>query len=485
MYGHGGGLEEYDINNEMERIKVFLNSGYSFADIVGEYIDRDVIKKTLFFSVGIEYKEKLFLYDSIADEWKGEGLQKTETIHDKYEQIEQHFLSLSGKEKFGYKICRCLAGIKTKIKEKSENPLVYQVYYMVLMDISIINPMFLQCLEAAYYKWLSVCLISALSGQNSKVRLEEKEKRKLQHDVSEKFSEYMLEMIGIDVEIITALSGIYYESEPCSSALVFLVSDAGKEALSKGVAFKDPVECRMGRIKEIRKLLQMGTEKQCLLIERNDESWLVKGLCQVDGLTDGNIIFRIRSHMVWNMEVGEQLAVCYECGNYCIEHKEFEWNRLVTKYKEVFGKKPTTKMKDIFSEARNQKHGTVLVMIQENSVSCAKEEVNRLVKESAGIKIENRKLQRKFVKSLTAIDGALIMDDRGQCYGFAMILDGCAKIQGNPERGARFNSTRRYIKTCKNQGMKVVGVVISEDGMMDIFTTEDEFEEENGKNGTE
>lgn len=482
MHGHDEGLEKW-IQYEMRSIKEFFHSGYSFMDIAGELNSKGAMRDILSFSFGIEYERELFVYDNATDEWVQRELPDTKGFGDKYNKIEEHFLSLSGKKEFGYKTCRQLAGIKKTMRSIQEKPLVYQVYYMILFDVSQISPVFIHCFEAAYYKWLSACLFSASKEQNRPN--DEEERRKLKHDVLEKFREYMLENIGIDLDVITALSSLYYEGQSCASALVFLLSDGGKRVPSDGIAVIDAIECKMENIGKIRKLLQTGTEKYSLLIYREAGNWLVKGLYQTDKFIDGNIIFRIRSHMVWNMEVGKRLAVCYKCGKYCIESKDFEQRRLEAEYKKVFGKEATEEVKSIFSEAMNQKHGTVLIVIQKSGVDddCIKEEVKRLVDESAGIAIMDQKLEREFVQSLTAIDGALVIDDTGRCYGFAMILDGTEKLKGNPARGARFNSTRRYIKTCKVNGLKALGVVVSEDGMVDIFTTDDGFEGD-GKNDT-
>ena len=71
-----------------------------------------------------------------------------------------------------------------------------------------------------------------------------------------------------------------------------------------------------------------------------------------------------------------------------------------------------------------------------------------------------------YLTHLSSIDGALVLSPDGRCAGFATILDGRAKSQGNPARGARFNSARTYLD---NVSGPALAVVISTDGSVDYL----------------
>lgn len=59
------------------------------------------------------------------------------------------------------------------------------------------------------------------------------------------------------------------------------------------------------------------------------------------------------------------------------------------------------------------------------------------------------------------------------CYSIGTILDGVADgIYADMARGARYNSAYTYICNKSKEGKKCVAVVISEDGMVDVLTTE-------------
>ena len=65
-----------------------------------------------------------------------------------------------------------------------------------------------------------------------------------------------------------------------------------------------------------------------------------------------------------------------------------------------------------------------------------------------------------------------ILDFDGNCYAFGVILDGIVNNDGNNARGSRYNSTKAYtewVRDVKYPGATILGVVKSEDGMMDIF----------------
>ena len=73
--------------------------------------------------------------------------------------------------------------------------------------------------------------------------------------------------------------------------------------------------------------------------------------------------------------------------------------------------------------------------------------------------------QSRLPQRLAAVDGAILMDPRGFCHAFAVILDGIASATGDPSRGARYNSSIRYRDS--REGPTAI-VIVSEDGGVDI-----------------
>ena len=76
------------------------------------------------------------------------------------------------------------------------------------------------------------------------------------------------------------------------------------------------------------------------------------------------------------------------------------------------------------------------------------------------------KLKPDLLAQLTTIDGAVILSPDGKCYAIGGILDGLASVEGDPSRGARYNSAIRYVKSSK---ASCLAVVVSEDGGTTFF----------------
>jgi len=114
---------------------------------------------------------------------------------------------------------------------------------------------------------------------------------------------------------------------------------------------------------------------------------------------------------------------------------------------------------ELIESAANQKHGTMVVISSE-----AKKEASRLGRQ--GFQIEPVKLGDSFFNSITAIDGAVLLDPNGTCHAIGVILDGKASEKGDASRGARYNSAIRYLDTIKKPTMIVI---ISEDGMINFI----------------
>ena len=73
---------------------------------------------------------------------------------------------------------------------------------------------------------------------------------------------------------------------------------------------------------------------------------------------------------------------------------------------------------------------------------------------------------------ITSIDGAAFINtNTKKCVACGVILDGDVSDIGSSNRGSRYNSTKNYIARFKKEYDKkvFVGVVKSEDGMLNIF----------------
>lgn len=136
--------------------------------------------------------------------------------------------------------------------------------------------------------------------------------------------------------------------------------------------------------------------------------------------------------------------------------------------KKIFPEIETKRVLNLYKlilESLKQVKGTIIV-ISKN----ARSEANRL-KNQCFI-IEGKKLTPSMMKSITSIDGAVLIDLDGYCQGIGVILDGIATEKGDPSRGARYNSAIRYVETISNNPhySACFTVVISEDGDVDMIS---------------
>lgn len=148
-------------------------------------------------------------------------------------------------------------------------------------------------------------------------------------------------------------------------------------------------------------------------------------------------------------------------------------------FKNDFKKDPEEKiasLKRIVYYAKNQKHGTTLVI---TTPELAKAETSKLVNQS--IKIENKNLAscdylENLIYKITNIDGAIYIDTNSNCHAIGVILDGTAdERHGDSSRGSRYNSAIKY-SLKEGIGNSCVIIVISEDGMIDIIYRGDKYD---------
>ena len=80
------------------------------------------------------------------------------------------------------------------------------------------------------------------------------------------------------------------------------------------------------------------------------------------------------------------------------------------------------------------------------------------------------KIQPCDLASLTAMDGALLIDSNLNCHAIGVILDGVADPEhADSSRGARYNSATRYYYNCKKSDFDLIIIVVSDDGMINII----------------
>jgi hypothetical protein len=271
---------------------------------------------------------------------------------------------------------------------------------------------------------------------------------------------------------VSRISSLSYEKS-LSKGNVIISNANNSEAL---IRFKDDniISFSINSAKQLRKLLEATKEGLALLV--NNEA--VYGIGQLDD-SEGNYKFVITDQMEWHVLIYQRepsgikatQALFYNCGRYnlpiaaeindkyidnMVKNKDI---RITVKY--LLGMK--------YMNAFN--HGAIIIITDK-----AEFEVSRLCKLDKGIRIDKRSVftNSDILSALCAIDGAIFLDNGGNCHGFGIILDGLATTIGTPARGSRFNSTKSYIARCIKKDINACALVISADGDHDIITSDDE-----------
>lgn len=244
-----------------------------------------------------------------------------------------------------------------------------------------------------------------------------------------------------------------------------LISKPDHPSIEVAVRFGSPVGYRDARA--TRKLLELATDDLALLGTTLSAYGLGRMENRYDESREDLFEVAFLRHHTWELQHAGHTLMHVRYGQPMLKAEPLSEDRFKMDVQRVLGMEDVevNLLWEITAEARCQSHGTLLIIS-----SHAEEEANRLAGQSTGI--EPVILDRQLVASLTAIDGALLLDPSGTCYSIGVILDGLATAGGTPARGARYNSAVRYVHTATQQfGHRCIAVVVSEDATVDIIPT--------------
>jgi len=223
------------------------------------------------------------------------------------------------------------------------------------------------------------------------------------------------------------------------------------------MSFKEKYPLETKNVRQIRKLLEMTTDKLRLIV--------IDGLVVGLGGCNDCEFFQFNGHQKWSYYADGREMLTYKEGKYTLVLGDKE--NFYADFPKGFIKPGNAgHLNSILHEIRQQKHGTLLIITDE-----AETEVERLSMLGRGYAVAPIDLKkpenRKLLTSITSIDGAFFTDTNFVCYGVGVILDGIAIKPGLSYRGARYNSAKCYIDG-KESG-KYISVVVSEDETIDII----------------
>ena len=286
-------------------------------------------------------------------------------------------------------------------------------------------------------------------------------------------AEYVVnDFIYLYGDIFNTLSALKYESGVnCGSILALCTTrdisfDEVQSNYEVAINFKHAIKIEDDSYRKIRKLLEMTKNDLSLLMDEEGKIYAIGKMIEKPSCEYYEI--RFDGFLKWTLYKNNEKILCYENMIPKIPDKEKGIsNEKIELLKRTFDINDTSKFEKIIQKAVSQKHGTIVVF-EEN----ANDEANRL--EESGLSITPIDISTGIlVPEITSIDGALICDVDGICYSIGTILDGIKSEKTDSSRGARYNSAIRYIERQKNIQKKTFIVVVSEDGYVNCFSSEE------------
>lgn len=296
-------------------------------------------------------------------------------------------------------------------------------------------------------------------------------KRQLQRQLDSGYYE-RYSFVYLYEDIFNALSALKYESGENYGSILVLCRTKDKsfdEVQSNykiSIKFKHEIELENNSYKKIRKLLEMAKKNMSLLMNEDGKIYAMGKMIDNPSCEYYEISFD--GFFKWTLYKNKEKLLCYENMIPMIPDKEIGIsNKNLELLKRTFDISDTSKFEKIIQKAVSQKHGTIVVFAEN-----AMDEASRL--EESGISITPIDISTgMLVEEITSIDGALICDVDGICYSIGTILDGIKSERTDSSRGARYNSAIRYIEKQKKNQKKTFIVVVSEDGYVNCFSSEE------------
>jgi len=259
-------------------------------------------------------------------------------------------------------------------------------------------------------------------------------------------------------ETCNVISSLRYETSAARGKLI--VARRGHPAIEPKLQLAADV--KLAEYRAVRKLLQIASASATTALLSDSSTIYGLGGIKQDALkADAEDLFEIvfLEHYTWELRQGGKTLMVVKYGQPALPKSRLDEGRFRNEVGKVFPKLAQAALDLLWTlmhAAAEQRHGTMLVI-----TDAAAKEATRLGTQSIAIRAQ--RLSAEVVRQVTEIDGAVLIDTEGVCHAIGVILDGKASKQGDPSRGARYNSAIRYVDSSESP---CVAVVVSEDGMI-------------------
>ncbi len=254
-----------------------------------------------------------------------------------------------------------------------------------------------------------------------------------------------------------ALASTAYEGR--AGAGTVILAEEGHPHVDVAIRLRAPISIRE-RL-QFRKLLEISDHQLGLLVDGTTIYGLGAISEQYDGSTEDLFRYSIIEQGVWQMSHHNAPLLRVANGHPQLPRPRMSPSLFVDSMRRVFANIDDDDIRAIWRLAQtavSQGKGTMLVV-----TTAAAQEAQRLAPQA--IAIDPQMIGSRMLRSLTRIDGAVLLTPNGTCHAVGVILDGIATGVGDPGRGARYNSAVRY--TAASSAPCLI-VIVSDDGMIDV-----------------
>jgi hypothetical protein len=259
-------------------------------------------------------------------------------------------------------------------------------------------------------------------------------------------------------DICNYISSLKYEGNSTIGKLIICKEDHPN--INILLRLTNPIQLRDHR--KVRKLLEIASDNLHLCTNRDQIIGFAELKGQYNSSDENLFIVNFTGPHKWELIHDSQIIMIVEYTNPRLPILKIDKSIFYSTLKRIFIEISNDNLDllwNVVISATEQKHGT-LIIISNN----ARNEVKRLENQSTNI--EPLLLDEKIIKSITSIDGAVILDTCCICHAIGVILDGLASSNGTSARGARYNSAIRYVDGHEGE---CAAIIISEDGMVDLY----------------
>lgn len=257
--------------------------------------------------------------------------------------------------------------------------------------------------------------------------------------------------------VFNTVSSLQYEKAVGAGS--YIIASEEHTAVRSGLKFSSRQS--LGSDRASRKLLELASVQMPL----HTNSGEVFGLCTVgeyDSEQENLFCVMVTGHQEWELRHAGSILMSVKFGRPALPSLDFDADKLRIDLSRLFPKINSGDISNLIAlvrKAQQEPHGTMLLI-----TDAAERESARLSTQATAV--EPTTLTPELLSQLTTIDGAVVLSPNAICYAIGAILDGLACEEGDPARGARYNSAVRYVKS---SDASCLAIVVSEDGGTDFL----------------